>query len=63
MKLIERAGVAEHEMRRTFNLGLGMTIVVAAEHAARAALLLAPERARVVGRLVPRAGGESSRFV
>ena len=63
MRLIAKAGVDELEMRRTFNMGLGMTIVVAPEHAARAVSLLAPEHGRIVGTLVPRAGGEPSRLV
>ncbi|MDQ3368328.1 MAG: phosphoribosylformylglycinamidine cyclo-ligase [Myxococcota bacterium] len=63
MQLIAGAGVAVDEMRRTFNLGLGMTIVVPADAAERTVSLLAPERARIVGRLVPRAGGEASRFL
>jgi len=62
MKLIARAGVEDHEMRRTFNYGIGMTIVVPADAAERTVALLADYRARVVGRLVPRAGGEASRF-
>lgn len=62
MKLIASAGVAEHEMHRTFNFGLGMTIVVPAAEADRTVALLAPEKARVVGKLVPRGGGEASRF-
>ena len=62
MTLIARAGVAPHEMARTFNLGLGMLIVVPPEAAAGTAMLLANERARVVGAIVPRAGGEPSRF-
>jgi phosphoribosylformylglycinamidine cyclo-ligase len=61
-RLIASAGVPEAEMRRTFNLGLGMLIVVPAETAERATSLLAASRARVVGRLVPRAGGEPSRM-
>ncbi len=61
--LIEKAGVDPLEMRRTFNCGLGMLIAVAADDAARTVDLLAPERARVVGRLVPRAGGSASRYV
>ena len=61
-RLIASAGVPEAEMRRTFNLGLGMLIVVPAEAAERATSLLAASRARVVGRLVPRAGGEPSRM-
>jgi phosphoribosylformylglycinamidine cyclo-ligase len=63
MKLIATAGVTDDELRRTFNLGLGMIIVVAADLADRAVALLAPEHARIVGKLVPRAGGEASRFV
>jgi phosphoribosylformylglycinamidine cyclo-ligase len=62
MKLIASAGVDEHEMHRTFNYGLGMTIVVPSADADRTVALLAPEQARVVGRLVPRGGGEASRF-
>jgi phosphoribosylformylglycinamidine cyclo-ligase len=62
MKLIASAGVAEAEMQRTFNLGLGMTIVVPASAAERAIGVLGEQRARAVGRLVPRAGGEASRF-
>lgn len=62
MKLIASAGVDDHEMRRTFNYGLGMTIVVPADAAERTVTMLADYQARVVGRLVPRAGGEASRF-
>ena len=63
MRLIARAGVADDEMRRTFNLGLGMIIVVPAERADEAIAALAPWQARAVGRLVPRGAGASSRFV
>ena len=63
MKLIAAAGIAETEMHRTFNCGLGMTIVVPHEIADHTVALLAGSRARVVGRLVPRAGGEASRLV
>jgi phosphoribosylformylglycinamidine cyclo-ligase len=62
MKLIASAGVAEPEMRRTFNMGIGMTIVVPATAADRTVELLRDARARVVGRLVPRGGGEASRL-
>jgi phosphoribosylformylglycinamidine cyclo-ligase len=62
-KLIASTGIDATEMDRTFNMGLGMIIVVPAADAARTVELLAPERARVVGKLVPRAGGEASRFV
>jgi len=63
MTLIARAGVEPREMARTFNMGLGMLIAVPAEAAAGAVKLLAGSHARVVGTIVPRAGGEPSRFV
>jgi phosphoribosylformylglycinamidine cyclo-ligase len=52
------AGTSEHEMLRTFNCGVGMLAVVAAEEAEGLVMHLssAGERAAVVGRLVPRAG-------
>ncbi len=62
MQLIAGAGVADDEMRRTFNMGLGMLIVVPAAAADRAVAALAGAHARVVGHLVPRAGGEPSRL-
>jgi phosphoribosylformylglycinamidine cyclo-ligase len=62
LKLIAASGVAELEMDRTFNMGLGMLIIVPATEAARTVELLAGVQARVVGSLVPRAGGEASRF-
>jgi phosphoribosylformylglycinamidine cyclo-ligase len=63
MSLIERAGVEPREMYRTFNMGLGMVIVVPADAAAETVALLAGAQARVVGALVPRGGGEPSRLV
>lgn len=56
--LIRQAGVADHEMRRTFNLGLGMIACVAADEAeaAMAALTTAGHDARVVGEIVSRDG-------
>jgi phosphoribosylformylglycinamidine cyclo-ligase len=62
MKLIASAGVEPDEMRRTFNMGLGMIIVVPAEAAAPTVAALAAARARVVGRIVPRDGGAASRL-
>jgi phosphoribosylaminoimidazole synthetase len=62
-QLIASTGIAQAEMDRTFNMGLGMLIVVPADDAARTIELLARAQARVVGRLVPRGGGEPSRFV
>jgi phosphoribosylformylglycinamidine cyclo-ligase len=52
--LIASAGIADDEMRRTFNMGLGMLIVVPAEAATRTVSLLAGSRARVVGAIVAR---------
>ena len=51
--LKQTGGVAEHEMRRTFNCGLGLTLVVAPDRAPAvlAALLNAGEQAFVVGEL------------
>jgi phosphoribosylformylglycinamidine cyclo-ligase len=62
MQLIASGGVDDHEMLRTFNMGLGMIIVVPPAAAARTVELLAESRARVVGTLVPRGAGEPSRF-
>ncbi len=63
LQLIARAGVDAEEMRRTFNMGIGMVIVVAASDADRVRTLLASSEARVIGRLVPRDGGPASRQV
>jgi phosphoribosylformylglycinamidine cyclo-ligase len=62
LELIASAGVAEDEMRRTFNMGIGMVVVVPADAATRTVSLLQAQQARVVGSLVPRAGGEASRL-
>ncbi|MEO7732969.1 MAG: phosphoribosylformylglycinamidine cyclo-ligase, partial [Kofleriaceae bacterium] len=61
--LIARAGVAPAEMDRTFNMGLGMIIAVPAAAAASTVALLASAAARVVGTIVPRAGGEPARLL
>jgi phosphoribosylformylglycinamidine cyclo-ligase len=53
-ELIARAGVAEAEMRRTFNLGLGMIVAVPAAELAAALDALAAERPVVVGEVIPR---------
>jgi phosphoribosylformylglycinamidine cyclo-ligase len=63
MKLIAGAGVAPLEMRRTFNMGIGMTIVVPPGAVDTTLGLLKSDRARVIGKLVPRDGGEPSRFI
>jgi phosphoribosylformylglycinamidine cyclo-ligase len=63
-RLIASAGIEEHEMRRTFNMGLGMLIACAASDAdaAIAALAEAGESAAVVGHIAPAEGGEAVRF-
>jgi phosphoribosylformylglycinamidine cyclo-ligase len=61
--LIASAGVEPAEMLRTFNMGLGMIITVPADAADAATAALASYGARVVGALVPRAGGAPSRIV
>ena len=63
VKLIATAGVDELELRRTFNYGLGMLIVVSPADQAAALAATAAWGARTVGRLVPRGAGEASRFV
>ncbi len=62
--LIASAGVDTTEMRRTFNMGLGMLVYVAAADAdaAVAALRDAGEDARVVGDVCARDGGQAVRF-
>lgn len=62
-KLIASTGIDDLEMLRTFNMGLGMLIVVPAADADRTVELLEGADARVVGTLVARHGGDASRFV
>jgi phosphoribosylformylglycinamidine cyclo-ligase len=57
--LVGRLGeVPEHEMRRTFNLGLGLVAIVPSSSAERAVHVLreAGERAWVIGQVVPAPG-------
>ena len=59
--LLERHGeIGEHEMRRAFNLGLGLVAIVAAGDAAGAvqALEAAGETASIVGRVLETPGAE-----
>jgi phosphoribosylformylglycinamidine cyclo-ligase len=62
MALIAHAGIDPHEMMRTFNMGLGMLVVVPPGAVAQTVALLARWQARVVGAIVPRRGGEPARF-
>ena len=57
--LKERGNVADSEMHRTFNCGIGMVVVVAAEHAERALerLRASGETATVIGEIVKRDPG------
>ena len=57
--------VADAEMHRVFNCGIGMAVVVAAEHAERALHLLeaAGERATRIGAIVPQPVGEPATVV
>ena len=57
--LIAEAGVADDEMRRTFNMGLGMLLVLAPAVAEAALGALADDGARVVGQITEHPG---SRF-
>ncbi|MCW5807168.1 MAG: phosphoribosylformylglycinamidine cyclo-ligase [Deltaproteobacteria bacterium] len=63
MQLIASAGVEGAEMYRTFNMGLGMVIVVPPAIADRVVDMLRESRARVVGRLVQRGTGAPSRVI
>ena len=57
---LQRAGkVDEREMRRVFNCGVGLAVVVEKESAERAVAVLREcgERAFVIGALIPREGG------
>lgn len=59
-RLIQSAGVADTEMRRTFNLGIGLVIAIAAADRDRAlgALAAAGEQPFVIGEVVARTGSD-----
>ncbi len=60
--LKSEGGVAEDEMHRVFNCGIGMVIVVAAEHAAQASKILADggETVWTIGRIEKHSDGEQT---
>jgi len=63
---LQRHGnVADNEMHRVFNCGVGMVVVVAAQHADRALKLLdgAGEHARRIGNIVAQPAGEPATVV
>jgi len=63
---LQRQGeVADAEMHRVFNCGIGMAVVVAAEHADRALRFLdaAGERATRIGEIVAQPAGEPATVV
>jgi phosphoribosylformylglycinamidine cyclo-ligase len=60
--LLADAGVERHELRRTFNMGIGMIVVVAPAAVPAALAALAAYAPRPIGTLVPRAGGDAVRF-
>ena len=59
--LARTGGVAQNEMLRTFNCGVGMIVVVAEKDAARVTEVLSAEGEKVVtlGRMIARAEGEA----
>jgi len=63
--LQEQGNVADAEMRRVFNCGIGMVVVIGAEHAedALARLAAAGETAWRIGAIRPRAPGEPQAVV
>ena len=61
--LIRSAGVADAEMHRTFNCGLGMIIVVAPEQVDVALVALDEYQPRRVGQLIPRGEGPDCQLI
>lgn len=63
MDLIAREGVAVDEMRRTFNLGIGMILVCKPDQADRAMAAVGPDFApRIIGHVAARQGGPAVCF-
>ena len=63
--LQEEGGIADSEMYRVFNCGIGMIVVVAREHAQQAIGILndAGEQATLIGSIRPRADGEAPTII
>ncbi|MEQ1667512.1 MAG: phosphoribosylformylglycinamidine cyclo-ligase [Sulfuriferula sp.] len=63
--LQQQGGVADAEMHRTFNCGIGMVVIVAAEHAqaAMTQLSAAGETVRHIGTIRTRAAGEEQTII
>jgi phosphoribosylformylglycinamidine cyclo-ligase len=63
--LQQEGGVAESEMHRVFNCGIGMVLIVAQEHRQQALdlLLAAGEKAMAIGTIEPRDGDEAQTVV
>jgi phosphoribosylformylglycinamidine cyclo-ligase len=63
--LQQKGNVADSEMHRVFNCGIGMAVVVAAEHAERAVRLLegAGEQVARIGTIVAQPAGEPATVV
>jgi phosphoribosylformylglycinamidine cyclo-ligase len=63
--LQQEGQVADQEMYRVFNCGIGMAVVVSAENAARAAEILsaAGETVRTIGRIEARQEGQAQTVV
>lgn len=63
--LQQEGNVAESEMHRVFNCGIGMVVVVAAQDAAEAMRLLneAGEKTQIIGRIESRSGDEAQTIV
>jgi phosphoribosylformylglycinamidine cyclo-ligase len=63
--LQQHGGVAESEMHRVFNCGIGMTLIVAEADAAAAMRLLteAGEKAYLIGRIESRSPGQAQTIV
>ena len=63
--LQQEGNVAESEMHRVFNCGIGMVVVVAAQDAAEAMRQLneAGEKTQIIGRIESRSGDEAQTIV